>query len=221
MFDAQFVLSGHLARNLPIDMGRSAVLSASMAQAAFAAGDVEAAVDLDQQRLDAIGLGLMAAAVFFAFVYSAIAGGVLAVLDQVRRELPGSTAAEAAREGRDVLIEPINTFDVPGFYLNRTSQAISILDEVGAANACVQYDIYHAQRMEGELAATITQHLPRIGHIQLADNPGRHEPGTGEINYPFLLGFIDRVGYPGWIGCEYKPAAGTSAGLGWAKNLLA
>ena len=114
-----------------------------------------------------------------------------------------------------LLIEPINTFDIPGFYLNRTPQAIAILDDVGADNAFVQYDIYHAQRMEGELAATMQKYLPRIGHIQLADNPGRNEPGSGEINYPFLFAHLDRIGYEGWIGCEYKPATTTAAGLGW------
>jgi hydroxypyruvate isomerase len=84
----------------------------------------------------------------------------------------------------------------------------------------VQYDIYHAQRVEGELAATMQKHLARIGHIQLADNPGRNEPGTGEINYPFLFAHLDRIGYDGWIGCEYKPAHGTEAGLGWLEDWL-
>ncbi len=114
-----------------------------------------------------------------------------------------------------LLIEPINTFDIPGFYLSRTAQALDILTEVGSDNAFVQYDIYHAQRTEGELAATMQKVLPRIGHIQLADNPGRNEPGTGEINYPFLFAHLDRIGYTGWIGCEYKPATTTEAGLGW------
>ena len=128
-------------------------------------------------------------------------------------------SAELDKAGLRLLIEPINTFDIPGFYLNRTLQAIDILDEVGAANAFVQYDIYHAQRTEGELAGTLQKHLSRIGHIQLADNPGRNEPGTGEINYPFLFAHIDRIGYTGWIGCEYKPATATQAGLGWRQQL--
>jgi hydroxypyruvate isomerase len=128
-------------------------------------------------------------------------------------------AAELKRAGLRLLVEPINTFDIPGFYLNRTSQAISILDEVGADNAFVQYDIYHAQRMEGELAATMERHLARIGHMQLADNPGRHEPGSGEINYAFLFAHLDRIGYRGFIGCEYKPSASTEAGLGWRQRL--
>ncbi|MFT3813997.1 MAG: hydroxypyruvate isomerase [Acidovorax sp.] len=128
-------------------------------------------------------------------------------------------AAELKKAGLNLLIEPINPFDIPGFYLNRTEQALSILDEVGADNAFVQYDIYHAQRVEGELANTMQKHLARIGHVQLADNPGRNEPGTGEINYPFLFKHLDRIGYKGWVGCEYKPAAATEAGLGWIKAL--
>ena len=128
-------------------------------------------------------------------------------------------AAEFKKAGLNLLIEPINRFDIPGFYLNTTAQAISILDEVGADNAYVQYDIYHAQRMEGELANTMSAQLARIGHIQLADNPGRNEPGTGEINYAFLFKHLDRIGYKGWIGCEYKPAARTEDGLGWIQAL--
>ncbi len=125
-------------------------------------------------------------------------------------------AAKALKEaGLKLLVEPINNYDVPGFWLNRTQLALDVLDEVGADNAFVQYDIYHAQRYEGELAATMTKHLARIGHIQLADNPGRNEPGTGEINYPFLFEHLDRIGYAGWIGAEYKPATTTEAGLGW------
>jgi hydroxypyruvate isomerase len=128
-------------------------------------------------------------------------------------------AAELKKAKLNLLIEPINRFDIPGFYLNTTAQALSILDEVGADNAFVQYDIYHAQRMEGELANTMSAQLARIGHIQLADNPGRNEPGTGEINYAFLFKHLDRIGYTGWIGCEYKPAARTEDGLGWIQAL--
>ena len=124
-------------------------------------------------------------------------------------------AGELNAAGLRLLVEPINTFDIPGFALNRTQQALDIIDAVGASNLFVQYDIYHMQRMEGELAATLRKQLARIGHVQLADNPGRNEPGTGEINYPFLFRVLDEIGYNGWIGCEYKPAAGTEAGLGW------
>ncbi|NCT83506.1 MAG: hydroxypyruvate isomerase [Comamonadaceae bacterium] len=128
-------------------------------------------------------------------------------------------AAELKAAGLKLLVEPINSHDIPGFYLNRTAQAAELLDEVGADNAFIQYDLYHAQRMEGELAATAQKYLPRIAHIQLADNPGRHEPGTGEINYAFLFAHLDRIGYAGWIGCEYKPATTTEAGLGWRQQL--
>ena len=129
-------------------------------------------------------------------------------------------AAELKKAGLRLLIEPINTFDIPGFYLNSTAQAVSILDKVDSDNTFVQYDIYHAQRTEGELASTMQKYLPRIGHIQLADNPGRNEPGTGEINYPFLFTYLDRIGYDGWIGCEYKPATTTDAGLDWRTRLV-
>lgn len=124
-------------------------------------------------------------------------------------------AAELKKAGLKLLIEPINTFDIPGFYLSKTEQGIAILDAVGADNAFLQYDIYHAQRMEGELANTIQKYFSRIAHIQLADNPGRNEPGTGEINYDYLFGLLDRLGYTGYIGCEYKPLKSTEAGLGW------
>lgn len=127
-------------------------------------------------------------------------------------------ASNLGEAGLTLLIEPINSFDIPGFYLSGTHQALEVLDDVGASNALVQYDIYHAQRMEGELAKTMQTALPRIGHIQLADNPGRNEPGTGEINYPFLFAHLDRIGYSGWIGCEYKPATTTVAGLGWLQT---
>ena len=128
-------------------------------------------------------------------------------------------AAELKKVNIRLLIEPINTFDIPGFYLSTTKQAVEILNEVGSDNLFIQYDIYHAQRMEGELCKTLEANLLKIAHIQLADNPGRNEPGTGEINYAHLFKFIDQIGYKGWIGCEYKPASNTEAGLGWIKTL--
>ena len=128
-------------------------------------------------------------------------------------------AGELKKAGLKLLMEPINTYDIPGFYLNRTAQAIALIDEVGSDNLFVQYDIYHAQRMEGELVATMQKHLARIAHIQLADNPGRNEPGAGEIHYGNVFKALDRMGYTGWIGCEYKPATTTEAGLGWLKNV--
>ena len=122
--------------------------------------------------------------------------------------------------GIKLLIEPINTRDIPGFFLNNSSQAIDIIKAVGSDNLFLQYDIYHMQIMEGDLARSIEAHLALIPHMQLADNPGRHEPGSGEINYPWLFGHIDRIGYKGWIGCEYKPATTTEAGLGWVRPYL-
>ena len=121
--------------------------------------------------------------------------------------------------GVKLLIEAINTRDIPGFFLNTSSQALAIIDRVGSKNLYFQYDIYHMQIMEGDLARTIEANLNRIAHIQLADNPGRHEPGTGEINYPFLYEHLDRIGYSGWVGAEYKPKAGTVEGLRWFREM--
>jgi hydroxypyruvate isomerase len=124
-------------------------------------------------------------------------------------------ARRLASAGIRLLIEPINTRDIPGFFLTGTAQAIEIIEAAGSGNLFLQYDVYHMQIMEGDLAERIRTYLPRIAHIQIADNPGRHEPGTGEINYDFLFDFIDRAGYQGWIGCEYKPAGRTADGLAW------
>jgi hydroxypyruvate isomerase len=128
-------------------------------------------------------------------------------------------AAELKKAGIPLLIEPINTFDIPGFFLSGTRQGLGLIEQVGSDNLFLQYDIYHMQRMEGELANTIRNHLSVIKHIQLADNPGRFEPGTGEINYRYLLGFLDDIGYDGWVGCEYKPRGTTADGLGWREEL--
>jgi hydroxypyruvate isomerase len=125
-----------------------------------------------------------------------------------------------ANSGIKLLIEPINTRDIPGFFLNYTQQALDIIKAAGSDNLFLQYDIYHMQIMEGDLARTIEANLALIPHMQLADNPGRNEPGTGEINFPWLFSHIDKIGYQGWIGCEYKPATSTAAGLGWAKPYL-
>lgn len=130
-------------------------------------------------------------------------------------------AADALKNvGIRLLSEPVNTRDIPGFFLNKTEQALRLFDDVASDNLFLQYDIYHMQIMEGDLAPTISANLARIAHMQLADNPGRHEPGTGEINYPFLFDFVDTLGYDGWIGCEYVPASTTDAGLAWASTLL-
>ncbi len=128
-------------------------------------------------------------------------------------------AKELKAAGIAFVIEPINTFDIPGFFLTGTNQALALIDEVGSDHLKVQYDIYHAQRMEGELGNTLSKNIDRIGHIQLADNPGRGEPGTGEINYAWLFRHIDSIGYKGYIGCEYKPRGKTTEGLGWRETL--
>lgn len=128
-------------------------------------------------------------------------------------------ALELKREGIRLVTEPINSFDIPGYFVNRTQEALAILDSVDSDNLFVQYDVYHAQRMEGELGNTLKNHVSRIGHIQIADNPGRNEPGTGEINYAWFLRHIDEIGYDGWVGCEYKPKTTTVDGLGWIKAL--
>jgi len=124
-------------------------------------------------------------------------------------------APRLAAHGIKLLIEPINTFDMPGFFLSTSAQALDIMREANEPNLYLQYDVYHMQMMEGNLATTIKQNLARIAHIQVADVPGRHEPGTGEINYPFLFQHLDSIGYEGWVGCEYKPLAKTEDGFGW------
>ncbi|MRX08922.1 hydroxypyruvate isomerase [Pseudoduganella sp. FT25W] len=150
-------------------------------------------------------------------------------------KIPGGLAPELARAtyldnlryaaqqlqpaGINVLIEPINHYDMPGYLLTHSSQALQIIAEAACPNIFLQYDIYHMQRMEGELSNTIQANLPFIKHMQIADTPGRHEPGTGEINYRHLFAFIDQLGYDGWLGCEYIPAGDTNAGLGWREAL--
>ena len=122
--------------------------------------------------------------------------------------------------GVQLMIEPINTRTVPGFFLTGSAQAIDVLNAAGEGNALLQYDLFHMQIMEGDLARTIERLLPRIGHMQLADVPDRHEPGSGEINFDFLLARIDALGYAGWMGCEYNPRGDTVEGLKWARAYL-
>ncbi|MCM2545054.1 2-oxo-tetronate isomerase [Burkholderia glumae] len=127
-------------------------------------------------------------------------------------------AAQAARgAGLQVLIEPINPRDMPGYFLNRQDDAQAICREVGAPNLRVQFDCYHCQIVEGDLAKKLERDFAGIGHIQVAGVPERHEPDLGELNYPYLFALLDRLGYDGWIGCEYRPKAGTSDGLGWLR----
>tara|TARA_Y100000814_G_scaffold285070_1_gene252639 strand:+ start:5482 stop:6258 length:777 start_codon:yes stop_codon:yes gene_type:complete len=129
-------------------------------------------------------------------------------------------AEELSKEKIYALIEPINTKDQPGYFINRTNQAIDLINHINHKNLALQYDFYHMQIMEGNLAHNVKQNLGYIKHIQLADNPGRNEPGTGEINYNFLLNFLDEIGYEGWVGCEYKPSSNTKTSLDWAKHWL-
>jgi 2-dehydrotetronate isomerase len=151
---------------------------------------------------------------------------------------PGADAAEAeavfignlrhacaafAPYGIRVLIEPINTRDMPGYFLTTPEQAAAILPRVGAANLAMQFDVYHAQIMVGDICKRLERHFPQVGHVQIAGVPERHEPDTGEINYPAVFRLLDRLGYRGWVGCEYRPArgatpGGTSAGLGWLRR---
>lgn len=130
--------------------------------------------------------------------------------------------AAKAVEGTDivVLLEAINTIDIPGYLVFRTNQSRAAVEATGSPSVKVQYDIYHMQIMEGDVTRAIDANYDVIGHYQLADNPGRHEPGTGEINYDFLLPYLDSKGYDGWVGCEYAPAGDTVAGLGWAAKYL-
>jgi hydroxypyruvate isomerase len=129
-------------------------------------------------------------------------------------------AAQVLQEkGLTLMVEAINHFDIPGFFLNRTEQVLKLIEEAGLPNVLVQYDVYHAQREEGEIVATLRQHAAKMGHIQIADNPGRHQPGTGEINYPFVFKEIDALGYQGYIGLEYVPQPDSASSFGWIKAL--
>ena len=140
-----------------------------------------------------------------------------------QREIYVDNLAWAAKRlgeaGLTMLIEPINTRDIPGFLLNTQADAHAIVERIGAANLKVQMDLYHCQIVEGDLATRIRKYLTGVGHIQVAGVPQRHEPDLGEVNFPYLFALLDELGYDGWIGCEYRPRAGTSAGLGWLRAL--
>jgi hydroxypyruvate isomerase len=128
-------------------------------------------------------------------------------------------AGRVADAGRTLLVEPVNDKDIPGFLLTTTSDAVGLLDEVGDPRVRLQFDVYHVQRMEGDVTERLRALLPRIAHVQVADNPGRHQPGTGELNFPFLLGELDRLGYDGFVGLEYVPEPDTTGSLGWRERL--
>ena len=148
----------------------------------------------------------------------------LAPADRAHFDVLVENVRHAARRlgeaGLQLVLEAINTRSVPGFFLSRSAQAIDVLNAAGEGNASLQYDFFHMQIMEGDLAKTVERLLPRIGHIQLADVPDRHEPGSGEINFDFLLRHLDAIGYSGWVGCEYNPRGDTLEGLKWARPYL-
>jgi len=148
------------------------------------------------------------------------AGASVDELDRVLIANLKYAAPRLADAGIKLLLEPINLRDIPGFHVSTTHHAERLLDAVGSDNLFIQYDVYHTQVMQGDLVPTYSRLKDRIGHVQIADNPGRNEPGTGEINYPFVFSELEGLGYDGWVGCEYKPRAGTTAGLGWMKSYL-
>ena len=148
----------------------------------------------------------------------------LAPADDVHRKILVANLRYAARRlgevGIELVTEAISTAAVPGFFLTRSAQAIDLMNEVGEPNLRLQYDMFHMQLTEGDLARTVERLLGRIGHIQIADVPLRHEPGTGELNFDFLLRHLDAIGYSGWVGCEYNPRGDTAEGLKWARPFL-
>jgi hydroxypyruvate isomerase len=176
-----------------------------------------------QEFRDSVARGLEYAVTLNCRRINCLAGIVPAGVEsaRVRATLISNYAYAAeqfAKINAEVLIEPINTFDIPGYAIHRLQEAVDIIQQINASNLQVQYDVYHAQRMQGELGNTLTHYLPYISHIQIADNPGRHEPGTGEINYPWLFDHIDALGYTGWVGCEYHPLTTTRESLQWLED---
>ncbi|SOY85438.1 2-oxo-tetronate isomerase [Cupriavidus taiwanensis] len=174
---------------------------------------------------DAVGRALEYAGVIGNDRVHVMAGLVPADADRARYratylENVAYAAKAAAAQGVTIVLEPINTRDMPGYFLNRQDDAQAICKEAGAANLKVQFDCYHCQIVEGDIAMKLRRDMAGIGHIQIAGVPERHEPDLGELNYPYLFDLIDSLGYQGWIGCEYRPRAGTSEGLGWLKPYL-
>ena len=193
----------------------------------WAAGDRGLAVDPRQRARfrEALALALDYAAVLGAPLIHCMAGVAPQEID--RRELEENfvdnlahAAAEAARRDVRIVIEPLNRFDMPGYFLETMAAAAAILDRVVSDNLSMQYDIYHQSRTGGEIVATFERHRARIAHIQIAGYPGRHEPDRGEIDYRGVLAALDARGYSGFVGCEYRPAGRTEDGLGWARNYL-
>jgi hydroxypyruvate isomerase len=129
-------------------------------------------------------------------------------------------ADQTRRAGIELLIEPLNTQDNPGFLIPTSAQALRVIDAVGSDHLHLQYDVHHAQVMEGNVVNTLRREIMRIGHVQIADNPGRHQPGTGELNFPFIFAALDELGYSGWVGCEYLPTGGSAESLTWLETWL-
>ena len=194
----------------------------------WAAGDRGTAVDPKRtgEFQDGVGKALEYARALNCKLLTVLAGKAPAEVqaDRAMQTLIENTrfaARKAAPLGITVLVEALNSRDVPGFFLLKTAQMKAVVDAVAEKNALMQYDVYHMQIMEGDLATTIKANYGMIGHIQIADNPGRNEPGTGEINYYFVLPVIDGLGYAGWVGCEYRPKGKTTDGVAWARKWLA
>ena len=176
----------------------------------------------EEEFAQSIGLALEYAAVLGNDRLHAMAGLIKPDQDRARHRATYvkniALAAEKARpHGITIVLEPINTRDIPGFFLNRQDEAHAVCAEIGAPNLKVQMDFYHCQIVEGDLAMKFRKYVANVGHIQIAGVPERHEPDIGEVNYPYLYRLFDELGYDGWVGCEYRPRAGTSEGLGWFK----
>ena len=191
-------------------------------------GDRGMACDPDRisEFRDALGIGLGYASLLRPLNLNCLAGLVpqLNEPDTIWRTLRENleyTAEACSARGFRLMIEVLNTPDVPGFMLDSSEKALKLISEVRSQNLFLQYDFYHMQIMEGNLAKTLEDNLNVIGHIQIADNPGRHQPGTGEINFPYLFDHLERIGYAGWIGCEYVPLGNTHESLDWIKSYLA
>lgn len=149
-----------------------------------------------------------------------VEGAALAHQREVLLENLAYAARLAAADGVTLVLEPLNPRDAPGYWLNRQDEAQSICAQVGAANLKVQFDCYHCQIVEGDVSAKLARDIASIGHVQIAGVPDRHEPDTGELHYPYLFDLLDGLDYQGWVGCEYRPRAGTRAGLGWLRPYL-
>jgi len=197
----------------------------NMPPGAWAAGErgIGALPGREQEFRDGVETALAYATATKCRILHAMAGVLPAGLDHAEAERVylanlRHAADRLASEGLTLVIEPINTRDIPGYFLNTTTQAMSVIERVGRPNLKLQLDLYHVQIMEGDLAHRIRALAGHYPHVQIAGNPGRNEPDIGEINYPFLFALFDELGYAGWIGCEYRPKSETKAGLGWAKR---